>query len=111
MDPTTDLTALDNATRAYAQARDDLIATIVELLRAGHSPAGLADHTPWSQRRLRTLAREAGAEPATRGRKPRQSTTTAPDASAPPEPPPPAPRRRTQDVGPGASAGPGEKGR
>ncbi|WP_157838426.1 hypothetical protein [Nocardia farcinica] len=73
-----ELDKLKAATKRYLkimkraeEARKEVYEAVVEALRAGESPADVAENSPYTQPYTRRIAREHGIEPATRGPKAR----------------------------------------
>jgi hypothetical protein len=56
------------ADRARDRAHNEHIDAVLNALRAGRPPTGVADLSPLSAARLRQIARDAGVPPATKGK-------------------------------------------
>ena len=61
---------LRRAQSALDAAKESHIAAVLAALRAGRPPMGVADLSPFTDTRLRQIAREAGIPPAVKGKRP-----------------------------------------
>lgn len=59
--------------KVHDEARDAVIAAVVEALRAGHRPTDVTARSPFTAAYVRRIARDNGIEPAKPGPKKEQS--------------------------------------